>query len=381
MDCPIRDEPEVAQLFNPNADRYFAAYYRALLPRRTAQTLAECIGSRLVPDEDDEVTWGRYANGSRAALARALRSPEATLAFTGSASEGVAMVLSARSWGPADTILALASEYPRYLHFLEQLANRTGCQVTTVRTFEELLERTVAPVRMVIVSHVCWWSGQVRDMQTLTRRAADADAEVVVDVVHSLGVLPLDLSSWRASFVVGNSRKWALGLEGLGFLHIRDDLVENFRRDFHSTARHTQSVSYHERERTAAPESEGYKLEIGGRHKLAQIALRSSLELMLELGFERISDHVDALARLAIELLREQGFQVPTVVGASRLSGITAVELGSVRQALQVRGKLAGDGFQVAVIDNRLMIASHVFNRKETVVELVAHLRRAVTSH
>lgn len=380
MSRPIRDEPAVARLFASDAARYFAAYYRALLPRCTAQTLAECIGSRLVPDEDGEVTWGRYATGSRTTLARALRVPEATLAFTGSASEGVALVLNARSWGPGDTILALANEYPRYLHFLGQLVNRTGCRVTTVRTFEELVERTVAPVRMVVVSHVCWWSGQVRDIQTLTHRAANNGSEAVVDVVHSLGVLPLDLSSWRAAFVVGNSRKWVLALEGLGFLHIREDLVENFRRDFHSTARHTRSASY-ERDRPDAPDSQGYKLEIGGRNKLAQIALRSSLELLLELGFERISDYVDALARLAAELLREQGFQVPTVVGASRLSGIIAVELGSTGQALQVQGKLARDGFQVAVIDHRLMIASHIFNREETVVALVAHLHRAVTSH
>lgn len=378
MSRPIRDEPAVAQLFARDADRYFAAYYRALLPRCTAQTLAECIGDRLVPNEDGEVAWRHYANGSRTTLARALQVPEATLAFTGSASEGVAMVLNARSWEPGDTILALADEYPLYLHFLKQLVNRTGCRVTTARTFEELVDRTVAPVCMVIVSHVCWWSGQVRDIPTLTRRAADAGTEVVVDVVHSLGVLPLDLSSWRAAFVVGNSRKWALGLEGLGFLHIREDLVENFRRDFHSTARHTQSNSY-KRECPAAPESQAYKLEIGGRNKLAQIALRSSLELLLELGFEHISDHIDALARLAVGLLREQRFQVPTVVGTSRLSGITAVELDSTEQAWQVRGKLASDGFQVAVIDHRLMIASHIFNREETVTALIAHLHRAVT--
>ncbi|MGH7261863.1 MAG: hypothetical protein ACREI9_14515, partial [Nitrospiraceae bacterium] len=46
-----------------------------------------------------------------------------------------------------------------------------------------------------------------------------------------------------------------------------------------------QSPVSYERDHPAAPESQGYKLEIGGRNKLAQIALRSSLELMLELGF------------------------------------------------------------------------------------------------
>ncbi|MEP6565016.1 MAG: aminotransferase class V-fold PLP-dependent enzyme, partial [Mesorhizobium sp.] len=64
---------------------------------------------------------------------------------------------------------------------------------------EELIDERTA---VVLVNHVNYKSGELRDMAALTRKAHDAGALIVWDLCHTAGAMPVELDRANADFAV-----------------------------------------------------------------------------------------------------------------------------------------------------------------------------------
>jgi len=78
-------------------------------------------------------------------------------------------------------------------------------------TIEELIDDSVAAV---LVNHVNYKSGEMRDMAALTRRIHEAGALVVWDLCHSAGALPVELDEAGADLAIGCTYKYLNGGPG-----------------------------------------------------------------------------------------------------------------------------------------------------------------------
>jgi kynureninase len=115
-----------------------------------------------------------------------------------------------------NVIVAEGDSFPTDLYMAEGVAStRPGVTLRLegrdADTIEELIDESVA---VVLINHVNYKSGELRDMAALTKRIQAAGALVIWDLCHSAGALPVDLDGAGADFAVGCSYKYLNGGPG-----------------------------------------------------------------------------------------------------------------------------------------------------------------------
>lgn len=115
-----------------------------------------------------------------------------------------------------NVIVAEGDSFPTDIYMAEGvLSTRPGITLRLegrdASTIEELIDDSVA---VVLVNHVNYKSGELRDMAALTKRIQAAGALVIWDLCHSAGALPVDLDGADADFAVGCTYKYLNGGPG-----------------------------------------------------------------------------------------------------------------------------------------------------------------------
>jgi kynureninase len=113
-------------------------------------------------------------------------------------------------------IVAEGSSFPTDLYMAEGVAaTRPGVTIrlegVDAENIEDLIDDSVA---VVLVNHVNYKSGELRDMKALTAKAHAVGALVVWDLCHTAGAMPVDLNGANADLAVGCTYKYLNGGPG-----------------------------------------------------------------------------------------------------------------------------------------------------------------------
>ena len=113
-------------------------------------------------------------------------------------------------------IVAEAGSFPTDIYMAEGVVStRPGASLrlegVDAPEVEDLIDGDVA---VVLVNHVNYKSGELRDMAALTQKAHEHGALVIWDLCHTAGALPVDLDGAKADFAVGCTYKYLNGGPG-----------------------------------------------------------------------------------------------------------------------------------------------------------------------
>lgn len=113
------------------------------------------------------------------------------------------------------TILAENDSFPTDLYIAEGVAaSRAGVVLRLAPDNATLASMIDANTAVVLVNHVDYRTGALRDMAEVTARAHAAGAVVVWDLCHSVGIVPIQLNDAAADFAVGCTYKYLNGGPG-----------------------------------------------------------------------------------------------------------------------------------------------------------------------
>jgi len=137
--------------------------------------------------------------------------------------ERVPRVVATR--GEFDSLDVILREYARRgriaLAFVEP---REGGDFAT----EDVIAALAPRADLVVVSHVMFQTGQVLPgLPAIVAAAHAGRAQVLLDVYHSLGVLPVDAGSLGVDFAVGGSYKYLRGGPGACFLYVAPHVLDS----------------------------------------------------------------------------------------------------------------------------------------------------------
>jgi cysteine desulfurase / selenocysteine lyase len=270
---------------------------------------------------DALMTWLAQRARLKGRIGEILHASPADIALTQNTTRGISDVALSVPWKAGDRVVLFDGEFPANVTPWQRAAELFGLEVTMldarayVRDEDEALaaldEALARGARMVAVSLVQFQTGYRMPVEEISRRAHAAGAEVLVDAIQGVGVIPVDVDALGCDYLACGSHKWLMGLEGVGFVYAKQAAAERLRPYVAGWLSHDDPVSFlfegagHLRYDRPIRRSIDF-LEGAAQNGIGCAALEASLDLILQLDaraiFEHVSAYLDPIEAAALEL-------------------------------------------------------------------------------
>ena len=237
-------------------------------------------------------------------------------------------------------ILSEPGNFPTDLYMIAGL-ERQGLAERRLAARDKLVEALDADVALLLLTHVHYKTGEMHDMAALTKAAHDAGALVLWDLSHSGGALPVDLNACNADFAVGCGYKYLNGGPGApAYAFVAERHHEAVHQPLTGWFGHEVPFAFSD---DYSPAPGIGRLQCGTPPILGLAALEVGVDLVAEIGVDRLARKSRALSEFFLEALGEWGLDLELVSpldSAARGSQLSFrhAEAYAICQALIARG-------------------------------------------
>jgi len=177
---------------------------------------------------------------------------------------------------------------------------------------------------LVPISHVLFRSAYIQDARAITEKAHKVGAHVVLDVYQSAGTVPLDVTALGVDFAVGGCLKWLCGGPGASFLYVRPDLARFLRPRLTGWQAHPEPFAFEVEDMRWR--EDGFRFLHGTPNVPALYTARAGLEIVLEVGVERIREKSMRQTARLLDLAGAAGFAVTAPADPAARGGTVAID-------------------------------------------------------
>ncbi|MCL4673248.1 MAG: aminotransferase class V-fold PLP-dependent enzyme, partial [Sphingomonadaceae bacterium] len=201
-------------------------------------------------------------------------------------------------------ILSEPGNFPTDLYMIAGLEAQ-GLATRRLAERERLVEALDGDVALLLLTHVHYKTGALHDMAALTEAAHRAGALVLWDLSHSGGALPVDLGGCEADFAVGCGYKYLNGGPGApAYAFVAERHHGALEQPLTGWMGHAAPFAFTD---DYAPAPGVARLLCGTPPILGLAALEVGVDLVAEIGVERLYAKSQALSAFLLECLSEAG--------------------------------------------------------------------------
>ncbi len=330
----------------------------------------------------------------RGQLAALIGAEAADVALVANTSTGVVDIASCLPWRQRERIVLFRGEFPTNVTPWQQAARRHDLEIVwhdaeAVRRDRaaalEAIEVTLREgVRLVAVSAVQFQTGLRMPLHELGALCARYGAELFVDAIQAVGVLPIDVRAMGIHYLSAGSHKWLMAPEGVALLYVAPGSVGALRPETAAWMSHEDAFGFlfrgaghlaYDRPIVAT----AAQFEAGAPNSLGIAGLEASVALLAALGVEAIFDHVQRWHDAVEAELLGRGFVSARTADRGGRSGILSVTPPN-RDAPAWAAALGRHGVSVASPDGWLRFAPHWPNDVDRELPLLRAALDAVRS-
>jgi len=183
---------------------------------------------------------------TKVAIASEVGAKPETIVLTENVTSSCNIPLWGIEWQEGDEILLTDAEHPGVIACIKEIARRFGVKIATCPIIDtlnggnpvEVIKNHLTPkTRLLIISHILWNTGQVLPLKEIVKVChryphRQTPIQVLVDGAQSAGGLPLNLADSEVDFYGCTGHKWLCGASGVGFLYVREDLLNSLHPTF-----------------------------------------------------------------------------------------------------------------------------------------------------
>ncbi len=367
---------------------YLNAASSGPLPERTRAALTAAHDRRAAGrlTNDDFMPSQERA---RAAAARLVHGGVDEIALVPNTSVGLnlaaSFLLQRRAEGDdRSTIVVSDREFPANVYPWLEL-ERVGYHVVIVPCDElgrpdeaGLLDRIdrgdVALFALSAVQFATGWSADLARFGAVCRRR---EILYAVDAIQALGVVPLDPRACGIDLLAAGGQKWLLSPWGTGFAWLPRENITRYRPLHtgwlaYTASRNFETLVDYDRDLL----NDATRFEVGTLPFPEFLGFANSVELITEIGVDRIRDHVRALQQPLLDWAARRG-DVRSLHDAAHAAGILCLRMPGAQTAFAT---LQRHDVHCALREGVLRFAPHLYNdlhEMERVVDILDNAVRA----
>ncbi len=305
---------------------------------------------------------------------------------------GVAAIAFGLDLQPGDRILCVQGEFPANVLPWQQAAQRFGATVDFLPAPEPFastrawLEHCThfLPCKILAISAVRFdtgWRAPLAELADLCHRHG---AQLAVDAVQAVGIVPLDVTALGIDYLACGSHKWLMGPEGSGFLYVRPGLAEHMHKtlagwlsvpdpaDF--LMRGPGWLRYDKPVRDRADFVEGANVAAASCAGLA-----ASVTILQQIGVPSIYTHVQQWHDALEPYLLHWGFTSLRPTEVDRRSGILACRPPQGIDVVALQARLGELGVSCSIPNGNLRFSAHWPSPLAEVTGLADRLEQALS--
>ncbi|WP_285707354.1 kynureninase [Microtetraspora sp. NBRC 16547] len=313
---PLRDLREEFSL--PDGITYLLGNSLGALPRRTAAKVAHTVETEWGRDLSaswNTAGWWDLPQSTGDRLAPLIGAgPGEVLAGDSTSTNIFKVMAAALPLRPGRRVIVSELEnFPTDRYVVEGVAKALGAyEIRDVGSLDEALDMALdealdealdGDVAAVLLSHVDYRTGALRDMDAITARVRAAGALMIWDLCHSAGAVPVDLRAADADFAIGCTYKYLNGGPGApAYLYVAErhqDAAHNVISGWHGHAAPFAFEPYYR------PADGVRRFATGSPPVLAYSALNASLDIWETVDMSVVRAKSLALTTLFIDLIDE----------------------------------------------------------------------------
>ena len=244
-----------------------------------------------------------------------------------------------------------------------------GVTLPTEAIAAEVDERTA----LVATGHVYYTTGAMADLEGLAAACHERGALLLIDAYQATGIVPTHVVAAGIDAYVSGTLKWLFGGSGTAFAWVRPALHEALRPT--TTGWFSSAHQFDFAVDELAFASGGRRYELGTPSMPSAAIARGGMELVREIGVQRLGERTRDLGDLLIRLVEERGLRVATVRDGSQRGGIVPIR---VTEPKPIVDALASDGIIVDYRPGIVRCSPAFYTAEDELVQLIERLDRLV---
>ncbi len=317
--------------------------------------------------------WSQRIGEVRGACARLIGASPEEIAFVKNTSHGLSLIARGLGLKEGDEVIIAEGEFPANVYPWMAL-ERHGVLLKKIplKNAEldlHALQELITPhTRVVSLSSVQYGNGYRLPLSEVGRLCRNAGIYFMVDAIQSLGAFPLDVHRDSIDFLAADAHKWMLGHEGIGILYVRREWIERIEPVLLGWNSVQGALQFDKIDYQLHRSAE--RFEEGSHNGLSIYGLGGAVDLLLEVGIDRIARRILELTDHLITGLQERGMTITNSLNPKYRSGIVTFRLPKDPEGeklARLERHLFSKKIYTTIRRGSLRISPHFYNTEEEI--------------
>ncbi|MGA9291079.1 MAG: aminotransferase class V-fold PLP-dependent enzyme, partial [Ignavibacteriaceae bacterium] len=211
---------------------YFNHASTGPMSERVKDKLSDLIKDRSGDKIDDFKEYLALSEETKEYLAELINCEPSRIAFVDNTSNGINILAQGLNLKKGDRILLNVIEFPANVYPFLNL-KKNGIEIDFVKSHDgivsadDIINSVRVNTKLISISFVQFLSGYKVDLEKIGNYCEENGIVFSVDAIQGLGAFQLDVKKYNVDFISCGTQKWLLGLQGLGFVFVSEDLQNN----------------------------------------------------------------------------------------------------------------------------------------------------------